>query len=57
MCRNKLKTTPQASVEQVVDYLAIFQSTATSFDDLMMAAVIADEFQLLFFDALIVSVA
>lgn len=57
VCRTKLKTTPRDSVEQVADYLAIFHCPITITNDLIVAAITADLFQLQFFDALIISVA
>jgi predicted nucleic acid-binding protein len=57
VCRTKLKMTPQDSVGQVTDYLAVFRCPVTTADDLITAAITADQFQLQFFDALIVSVA
>lgn len=57
VCRNKLKLTPRDSIEQVADYLAVFRCPATIAADLLTAAVTADEFQLQFFDALIIVVA
>lgn len=57
VCRNKLKLTPRDSVEQVADYLAVFRCPSTITDDLLTAALTADQFQLQFFDALIIAVA
>lgn len=57
VCRTKLKRTPRESVDQVADYLSVFQCPATNSDDLIIAALVADEFELQFFDSLIITVA
>ena len=57
VCRNKLKMTPHDAIAQVADYLAVFRCPGTTTDDLMNAAVTADQYQLQFFDSLIIAVA
>jgi predicted nucleic acid-binding protein len=57
VCRRKLKIPPIAATEQVVDYALLFQSPATSLDDLTEAAHLSSRFTLQYFDALIIAVA
>lgn len=57
VCRRKLKIPPTAATEQVVDYALLFQSPATSLEDLTEAAHLSARFALQYFDALIIAVA
>jgi predicted nucleic acid-binding protein len=57
VCRTKLKMTPQDAIAQVADFLSVFQCPATTTDDLLLAAITADHYQLQFFDSLIIAVA
>jgi predicted nucleic acid-binding protein len=57
VCRRKLKIPPIAATEQVVDYALLFQSPATSLEDLTEAAHLSSRFTLQYFDALIIAVA
>jgi predicted nucleic acid-binding protein len=57
VCRKKLGKSPSDAVDQVADYLRVFECPATGTPDLTDAAFLADRFKLQFFDALIVTVA
>jgi predicted nucleic acid-binding protein len=57
VCRTKLGKSPKDAVDQVADYMLVFECPATGWEDLTDAAYLADSFNLQFFDALIVTVA
>ena len=57
VCRTKLGRSPRDAVEQVADYLLVFECPPTGIDHLTDAAFLADRAGLQFFDALIVVVA
>ena len=57
VCRTKLGRSPRDAVEQVGDYLLVFDCPPTDIQHLTDAAFLADRYKLQFFDALIVVVA
>jgi predicted nucleic acid-binding protein len=57
VCKRKLKVAPFDAIGQVQDYLEIFDCPQSQVDDLTAAALTAEQSNLQYFDALIITVA
>jgi predicted nucleic acid-binding protein len=57
VCVRKLKLSPVDAVDQVEEYIGIFNCPETTHEDLTNAALLSDKHNLQYFDALIITVA